>query len=129
MYLYSLNYLELLGLYICFMLRILTFPPQSQHPRLRLFLNNFSSLTGRGLLESKCGSDNPKNTKPNRNITQTRTTQRHDVFLTRFSHVPTSSGHDYGRSSPSTAATPAFGHHRGNAAAHTSRQVVSRLQR
>ena len=45
----------------------------------------------------------------------------------RFGDVPTYSGHDYGRSSPKTTATPASGHHRGHAAAHTSRQVVSRL--
>jgi hypothetical protein len=32
------------------------------------------------VLESKCGSDNPKNAKQNRKITQMRMTPRHNVF-------------------------------------------------
>jgi hypothetical protein len=46
-------------------------PPRGSSPSIWLWYH---------LLESKRGSDNPKNAKPNRKITQTRTTPRHDVF-------------------------------------------------
>ena len=62
-------------------------------------------------------------------ITRSHKRDRHRgiIFLTRFDDVSTSSGHDYGHSFPKSAATLASKHHRGHAAVHTSRQVISRL--